>query len=496
MRAFLGGKIFGAPPGAAAILVDDDGSIAAVGSDGEIRARMNGKTETVGLAGGFVVPGFQDAHVHLCQIGRALARPGLDGAKSLAAALETASRWRAEKRGGPLLLDGYDETGWPEGRGPRRDDLDRIEPDRPLVLRRVCCHVAVANGAALARIPERTPNVDRATGRLEEDAAFRLETEFFPPTEEEDREAILRAEARAFSLGVTTVHEIDVPRVVPAYRSLAARGELRIRVFYFVCSSPGEAASLRDRTEIGPFRVSGVKTFLDGSLGGETAAMGEPYAGGGGRGTLLIERGEIEGVLREAEAAGIPSMMHAIGDRAIDALLDAHERVRLGRAAPSLPHRVEHGEALRDRAAERMARLGLRLSMQPNFPLRWGNRGGLYESRLGRDRAAGLNRVGSWFRRGIPLAFGSDGMPFDPFFGLRGAAEHPSPGERIPWEDALRLYTSSAESFVEGGGEGGVIAPGKRADFALFDDGGDLPETLREENLRMTVAAGEVVHER
>ncbi|MFH1277777.1 MAG: amidohydrolase [Candidatus Eisenbacteria bacterium] len=494
MRAFLGGRIFGAGPEATAVLVGDDGRIAAVGADEEIGSRVTKDTETVGLAGGLVVPGFQDAHVHLCQLGRALARPDLGEAKDLGAALETAARWRREKARGPLLLDGFDETRWPEKRTPHRNELDRIEPDRPLILRRVCCHVAIANTAALARIPESAPNVDRATGRLEEDAAFRLETDYFPPGEEEDREAIRRAEAHAFSLGVTTVHEIDVPRVVPAYRALEARGELRIRVFFFVCSRPGEAALLRDPEERGLFRVAGVKTFLDGSLGGATAAMADPYEGGG-RGTLLLGVPEIAKILREAEGLRIPSMMHAIGDRAIGAFLSAHEEVRSAGAMP-LPHRVEHAEALDDAGADRLAALGVRLSMQPNFPLRWGGSGGMYEARLGARRAAGLNRIGSWRRRGLPLAFGSDGMPFDPFYGIRGAVEHPVESERISWEEALRLYTGSAESFVERGGEAGAIAPGKRADFAVFDGAAGLTETLCKENLRATVVGGEVVHER
>ncbi len=496
MRAFLRGRIPRPDREEAnAILVDGD-RIAFVGSDEEARLRLGRSGETVDLDGALVLPGFQDAHMHLCQTGRFRVRPDLGGAPTLASALARAERYREEKREGTLFLGGFDESTWPERRRPTREELDQVEEVRPLIFRRVCGHIAVANRAALERIPPSTPKVDRSTGLLEEEAVFDLETDFFPPTRDENRKAILRMQEEAFSLGVTGVHEIDVPAVADAYRSLEEEGSLRLRIAFFAYASPEETADLRRSGERGLFRVAGVKAFLDGSLGGGTAALHLPYEGEGGTGVLLMEPDEIERFLRSAESLRLPAACHAIGERAIDELLDAHERMRADSPPAALPHRIEHAEMLSDEAAERVRALGLLLSMQPNFAARWGGDGGMYGEKLGPERARRLSRTGSWARRSIPLAFGSDGMPFDPFYGLAGAVEHPVPEERLTPAEATALYTAAAERFVTGGGDAGSLEAGKRADFLLFSSGSGRDRLPRREDLLLTVAGGEIVYER
>ncbi|MFH1679101.1 MAG: amidohydrolase family protein, partial [Candidatus Eisenbacteria bacterium] len=190
MRAFLRGRIpHSGLRERAAILVGDDGRIASVEPEGSLLRRLPASAERIDLDGGLLLPAFRDAHVHLCQTGRFLTRPDLGSARSLGEALERARRLRLEKREGALLLEGYDESAWPEGRAPHRDELDAVESARPLIVRRVCGHVAAANRATLERIPEGTAGVDRATGRLEEEVVFRLEEDLFPPTLDENREA-------------------------------------------------------------------------------------------------------------------------------------------------------------------------------------------------------------------------------------------------------------------------------------------------------------------
>jgi len=500
-RLFLGGRIPIAGGGEASALLVESGRITAIarsGKDEALRDRAGVRAIVVDLDGGMVLPGFQDAHMHFCQMGRFLARPDLGESRSLGEALAAVEDRCREGGGETLFFEGFDESVWPERRRPLREEIDRIESKRPIILRRVCCHVAIANRAALERIPASTANVNRQTGLLEEEVVFRLESDFFPPSIEENREALRRAQERAFSLGVTTVHEIDVPGTAEAYASLDAEGDLGLRIFFYAYSSPAEAAAVDRGATGGRFRPAGVKAVLDGSLGGRTAAIHEPYRGGDDRGLLLMRSDEVVGLIDEAERLGIPTMLHAIGDRAIDTLLDAHETVRrrAGTGPPDLAHRIEHAEMMTDAQAERAATLGLRLSMQPNFQARWGGEGGLYDERLGADRAARLNRTGSWFRRGLPVAFGSDGMPFDPFLGLAGATEHPVVGERIAPREAVTLYTATAETFAPGGGDGGAIAVGKRADFNLFDAGLGAAETPTAEHHRMTVVEGEVVYER
>ncbi len=107
-----------------------------------------------------------------------------------------------------------------------------------------------------------------------------------------------------------------------------------------------------------------------------------------------------------------------------------------------------------------------------------------------------MNRCATWIKRGIPVAFGSDGMPMDPLFGIQSMVNHPNPGERMNWQDAYEHYSQTAEEFVFPGGDSGRIETGKRADLNWFDRIPDDPGAPTEESLRLTIAGGRVVHER
>ncbi|MBN1826113.1 MAG: amidohydrolase [Candidatus Eisenbacteria bacterium] len=494
MLVLFNGRIGWGAVGETALLARA-GIIEAVGGDGEILDLAPARAERIDLRGGLLLPGFTDAHVHLLHLGRLLHRTDLGEALSLAGALERIERTVRESAEPVLFFEGADESLWPERRLPTRRELDRLEPRRPLLVRRVCMHIAVANGPALERIGARRPDVDPESGRCEEESVLHLEDGPFRPSEEEDRRAVLRAQERALSFGVTTVHEIDSPRFARVWRALESEGRLRTRVFFYAASAPEETAELAAENREGDlFRVAGVKAFLDGSIGGCTAAVTEPYPTGGD-GTLLLERDAVEKLIRKAEELELPVALHAIGDRAIEEALAAHEAIRR-EGPPPVPHRIEHAEMLTPAQAGRVRRQGLLLSMQPNFPLRWGGPGGLYETRVGRERARGWNRIGEWIRAGIPVAFGSDGMPFDPFTGMEGAVRHPVPAERISPEEAFHAYSGRAERFVPGGGAGGSIAPGRRADLILFDGPPAEGEPLRRERLARVFAAGETVYVR
>ncbi len=500
VRAFLGARIGleGDRSGADSILVRGD-TIRAVGRRDEIEAALSPSAEKVSLGGGVLLPGFHDAHVHLCHEGRYAMRPALGTSRSLGEALAMMADRAKRSADAVLFAEGFDESAWPDGRIPTREQLDRIEARRPLIARRVCGHIAVANGAALAAIPEGTAGVDRPSGRLEEDVVFRLEQDFFPPTEEEDRASIVLAQENALSMGVTTVHEIDIPGVLRAYRSLDEEGALKLSVRFFVHAPIAEAAALRGGAAGRNVGVAGAKIFLDGSIGGCTAAVNEPYRSGG-RGELLLDVPQIVARFTEADRLALPLAVHAIGDRALEAAVEAEEIVVAKRKrAPGEtfpPRRLEHAEMLSVGVAERAHRLGMLLSMQPNFQGRWGVRGGLYEKRLGKERTAALNRAGTWIRSGYPVAFGSDAMPFDPFYGIESALNHPVPTERIPLVEAVRAFTEEGALFAPSDPPSGRLVPGTRADFLWFDRIPPPGEPLRREDLRFTVSGGRTVHER
>ncbi len=495
MRAFLSGTIGLSHEGGADSLLVDDNRIVAIDSKEKIEAMLPDEGESVSLGGGLILPGFQDAHVHLYHEGRNSVRPDLGEARRLVDALDALKEY-ARRSDEPVLFgEYYDEMEWPENRLPTRSELDSIEKGRPLIARRVCGHIAVANGAALQRIPDGTAGVDRESGRLEEDVVFKLEQEYFPPGADSYRRAILRGQEAAFSAGVTSVHEFDIPEVFHAFQSLDKKGDLAIRVRFFCWAPVAEVVALGGSVRDGEnFNLLGCKVFTDGSIGGKTAALIEPYRGGG-RGELLKSPEEIAGLYEEADRAALPLALHAIGDGAIEAVLEGR-RMAGAEGGAGIPRRMEHMEVLSEERAAAAAKLGFQFSMQPNFQGRWGHPGGLYEERLGPDRTARLNRTGSWIGAGYSVAFGSDGMPLDPFYGLECAVNHPHPSERISLETAVRHYTETAETFAPGGLPSGKIAPGFRADFIWMDRKPEEGEMLHRKDLRMTVAGGKTVYER
>jgi len=212
-------------------------------------------------------------------------------------------------------------------------------------------------------------------------------------------------------------------------------------------------------------RVQGVKAFVDGSIGARSAAVSLPYADGGGQGQLLLSRDELSHILRRADGAGLQVAIHAIGDLAIEEAISACELAGVG---PEGRHRIEHLELPTEEQLDRMARLGLVASMQPNFVARWSGPGKMYEARLGKARDEVIDPHAWVVDRGIPLAFGSDGMPMGPLYGLPGATDPPHAVQRLPLEEALQAYTWGGAYATCAEGEIGGISPGRRADLVVL----------------------------
>lgn len=424
----------------------------------------------IDLAGRALVPGLWDSHTHLVHWGLQMVRPRLGGARSAAEALEImAGHHRSAPAGRPLIGEGWDESGWTRPVFPTRDDLDAIDRSRPLVMRRICGHVAVANSAALARV-EPGSQVDAVSGLLLEDAAMGL-AGVFPPSPGEFDEALEAAQESYLAMGVTGVHDLSTADHLRAFARAGSRGTLRMQVASILTRPHLELlaeSGLGAGWRRGPLRLLGVKFFADGSLGGRTAALREPYADAPqSRGLLLLSLEDLAGAVRRAEAAGIPLAVHAIGDRAIDLVLEAFESaLPPGGGLPG--HRIEHLEMIDAGGIARMKRLGLCASVQPNFVTQWGLPGGLYEARLGVARAEAMNPFRALLDAGVRLIFGSDAMPAGAIPGLAAAVDAPHPMQRLTPEEALAA-TTREPALAAGDSEGGVLAPGCRADAVILD---------------------------
>jgi predicted amidohydrolase YtcJ len=433
-----------------------------------------------------VVPGFTDAHCHLIFVGLLAVRPNLEEARSRG---DVVARIRAaleDAEADTVLAEGWDESTWPTGeRALSGADLDRLSSDRPIVARRACTHLAVANRAAL-RFLEGVDGTDMSTGTLLETAAMTA-GQHLPGLDRQRERAVAHAVAEARRNGVTGVHEFG--KRVDLRPWASADLDIRLRFFakFEEWTTDPEGLDAEVRSATGR-PIAGIKFFADGSFGARTAAVDTPYAGMAARGTLLWEDAALESAIRRVHDHGLPTATHAIGDRAVARCLNLLERTGV------VGDRLEHVELVRPGDADRMARLGVTASMQPNFIRRWGMAGGLYERVLGRERAARSNPYAELARAGVPLAFGSDAMPIGPLYGLMGAIEHPVAEQRLSVVDAVVAATRGGPASVDE--RAGSIEVGADADLAVLDVKSLNADAWRHASVTQTVVGGRLVYER
>jgi len=239
-------------------------------------------------------------------------------------------------------------------------------------------------------------------------------------------------------------------------------------------------------------RIGGVKLFYDGSIGARTALISDDYDDKSGeRGLVVTSEAEIANYLDKAVESQIQPIIHAIGDKAIDSVLQefAARKDKISGLRP----RIEHAEMANESHMEKARQLNVIFSMQPNF-CRWAHSNGLYETRLGKTRARRMNAFSSVIRKGVRLVFGSDCMPLGPLFGLHFAVNHPEKTSSLNIEDAIRSYTvvGSYSEFQER--EKGTLSEGKLADFVvLSEDPWSNSNCINKIQVEMTVVGGEVV---
>jgi predicted amidohydrolase YtcJ len=304
----------------------------------------------------------------------------------------------------------------------------------------------------------------------------------------------------ALTLGVTGVHDAGLgSNEVRAYKSATEKGELKIRATLMLREEPSKTASLASNKDDGNnmLRIGPLKLLVDGSLGARTAALYEPYEDDPStKGILLKTPDEIAELVKSAHNQNLQVAVHAIGDLAIEYAINAIQEALRGRPTKNHRHRIEHCEILSAQQIERLEQLRIVAAMQPNFVGEWSNPEGMYESRLGKRRLRVNNPYRALLDEGVIVCFGSDGMPFDPLYGIWSALNHPVRHSRITLEEAVRCYTlnSSYASFNEN--QVGSIEPGKLADITVFDK--DLTkiqdETMRETKVYLTMVGGKILY--
>lgn len=500
-----------------------DGAVVRVGDSYDVSFLAGAETDVVDLDGRVLLPGFVDAHTHLTTVGRYLVHADLSTADSPSDAVDLLAERAAECAPDEWVLGyGYDESTWTEARYLTRADLDAVDDERPVVAFREDMHVASANSVVLDRFADEVPadclptEGGEPTGVLLEEGIDPV-YEAVEPGPAETREIVEAALDDCAAKGITGFHDMvrnsHAPRV---YRELDEAGALtaRVRINYWTDHLDALAETGLTTNAGSEFvQVGAVKSFTDGSFGGRTAKLSEPYEDvpaddapdadgsadveGSATGQWVVDPEELRTYVADATAEGFQFTAHAIGDVAIDAVLDAYETAAEPPAADpgEARHRIEHVELASDEAVERLAATGTVASVQPNF-LKWADAGGLYESRIG-DRTAETNRYRALLDAGVHLAFGSDGMPMDPLLGVHWAVNAPAEAQRLTVTEALRAYTRGAAYAGFDEDRLGTVETGKRADFTVLSASPwENPAAIRDVDVAMTVVDGEIVHER
>ncbi|GAA1169710.1 amidohydrolase [Kitasatospora gansuensis] len=469
-----GGSVYSpADPFATAMLVEGE-HIAWVGSDGAAEPYAATADEVVELDGALVTPAFVDAHVHATSAGLALTGLDLTGCPSLAEALAAVAAFAAAGEG-VLIGHGWDETKWPEGRPPTLAELEAAAGGAALYLSRTDVHSALASSA----LRELTEDLaDRAgyhpEGPLSRDAHHAVRRAALAHLTADQRRAAQRAAlARAAALGIGALHECAGPDIsseqdFAELLALAAEGTGPEVFGYWGELAPAGVETAR---RLGALGAAG-DLFVDGALGSHTACLHAPYTDADHTGAAYLTARQVADHVVACTEAGLQAGFHAIGDAALTAVLDgvraAADRVGLDRVR-ARRHRIEHAEALDEKAVAAFAELGLTASVQPAFDAAWGGPDGMYAQRLGTERAAGLNPFAALLRTGVPLAFGSDApvTPLDPWGTVRAAAFHRTPEHRISVRAAFTAHTRGGWRAI-GRDQDGVLVPGAVASFAIW----------------------------
>lgn len=459
----------------------------------------NGKIDRVGenvgcpqigrvldLAGKTVIPAFWDAHVHFFQTG--IRKIEFDGeeAKSELELLDTLSDWVREH--GEVNGYGYDPAD--SGDLPTKAQLDSISEDVPILLRRIDGHSSCVNTAMLRLLGDevaRLTSADTHRGWLFGEAHICADRFAASRIGEEKLIKAAYVVAReALAVGCGTIVAL-VPRV--DWMVLLLELDLPIHtVPRLETLRPFEAA------ELGLKGVGGCMPMADGAFGSHSALLTEEYCDRPGCfGTREIEQGALNKWIEESIRLFLSPAVHAIGDGAVDMVLDAVES--LPKHLRPIRPRIEHAELLRDEQIERIAELGVSLAMQPVFDALWGGNSGLYFTRLG-ERWRKMNRFRDIIDAGIVIAGSSDSYitPIDPMSGICAAMLHRNPAQRVSADEAIGMFTIGAAK-TEGMDEiAGSIEPGKKADFTVLS--GDIDRNPGSVVIEMTIIGGEILYDR
>lgn len=508
------GTIFTGDDGEAEAMAVEHGRITAVGSMEEVTAQGTGDAEVIyhDLKGRFVVPGFNDSHMHLLNYGRTQKMVDLTGAsssmKEMLSALSEAIQKGQVLPGGWVIGRGWNQDYFEDGkRFPDRSDLDSVSTEHKILVIRACGHIACANTKAMeaANITSHTvcppggsfdtDGEGKPVGIFREFGVDLISSAVPAPSREEIKALLLLAMKALNRQGITSVQSDDLAAfpgvsyetVLEAYRELEKEGRMTVKV-YEQCLLPSKerlddflARGYRTGQGTESFKIGPLKLLADGSLGARTAFLTKPYEdgdeGGGGRGIAVYSQEELEELVCTADRAGMQVAVHAIGDGAMEMVTAAYERaMRENPGRKDRRHGIVHCQITTGKLLKAFRRLKLHAYIQSIF-LDYDNR--IVEARVGKERAKETYQFKSLLSMGGTVSNGSD-CPVerpDVMAGIQCAVTRTTldgtktflEEQALTVKEALLTYTSMGAyaSFEEM--EKGTLSVGKAADFTVLD---------------------------
>lgn len=533
---FYNGKIYtvdGSIPFAEAVAIKD-GIIIRVGNNEEVLSLQNQKTHLVDLEGALMLPGFCDSHMHLLSYGYSLQKVNLNSAKCMDDLIRLGKEFLVEH---PYLSwlqgRGWSTDGWEDPRIPNRYDLDKITTDIPMSYTRACGHIIVVNSKALEvmGITHSTPPVPGGHIELDDDgeplgifseAARDLVYNALPRLTVEDIQCMLVAGAQnALKHGITSIHTDDFEAIAPgeyqkvidAYRGLEEKNSLPVRI-YQQCLLPtisllkkflSEGHYTNEGTPM--FKIGTLKLLLDGSLGGRTAYLKQPYTNDPStRGIATLTQDELNQLVETAHSAGLMSSIHCIGDGAMNMSLNAIEWAQTRYPRADMRHSLIHCQITDMELLRRFRDLNVLAHIQPAFI---DTDMHIVKEYVGEDRENTSYAWKTMKNLGIPVAAGSDSpvIDFNVMHGIycavtrKDLSGYPEggwlPQQKLTVEEAVYAYTmggayaSYEENFK------GSIRNGKYADLVVLDRNiFEIPQDeIKEVNVIITVLDGKIVYQ-